>query len=391
MKALFLRTDFYGHTSVGGSFSHTKGFLDGLRKLGHDYVVVSSGVLPLGKDASFYHIPYSPLFRNLPEVLSIAYNSRVVRRTREIVRRERPDFIYHRHSEFNYSSSVIARRWGLPLVLEFNGSEVWVKKNWGVVYLEQILRRAEEVQLMAADLIAVVSHIIKDDLVRHGIDEKKILVNPNGVDPEQFHPDVDGGTIRRQYGLENKTVAGFVGTFGAWHGVDILARAIKPTLSRNPNVHFLIVGDGVLRGEVERIIREDHVADAVTMTGSVPHADIPHYLAACDMLLSPHVHNVDGTQFFGSPTKLFEYMAMAKPIIASGVGQIGEVIQDGVNGLLMEERDHNDLAEKILALAVDSTLRKKLGQAARSDAVQKYSWQQNARRVVDAVKPLLMK
>ena len=162
MKALFLRTDFYGHATVGGSFSHTRGFLSGLMSLGHSCAVISSGPLPLPDEVTFHQIPYSGLFRNLPEVLSIAYNNRMIHRSREIVEHERPDFIYHRHSEFNYSSSVIAQRSNLPLVLEFNGSEVWVKKNWGVVYFERILRWAEEIQLRSANLIAVVSQIIKD-------------------------------------------------------------------------------------------------------------------------------------------------------------------------------------------------------------------------------------
>ncbi|MGH2568866.1 MAG: glycosyltransferase family 4 protein [Bacteroidota bacterium] len=386
---MFLRTDYYGQLNVGGSFSHTKGFLEGLRAIGHNYVIVSSSPLPGMEDAVAYRIPYSRLFQNLPEVLSIAYNSRVIRRVREIIRREQPNFIYHRHSEFNYSSAVLARRFGIPLVLECNGSEVWVKKNWGKAYFEGILKRAEELQFLAADVITVVSDVMKTDLVRLGVDEKKILVNPNGVDPDRFHPDVDGSHVRRQYKLEEKTVAGFVGTFGAWHGVEVLARAIKPTVEKNRLVHFLVIGDGALRSEVERIIREDNVGEYVTLTGSVAHSDIPRYLSACDILLSPHVHNADGTQFFGSPTKLFEYMAMAKPIIASGVGQIGDVIRDGVNGLMMKERDHIDLAEKILALCNNAMLRDRLGAAARTDAVQHYSWRQNAQRVVDAVQLLL--
>lgn len=385
MKALFLRTDFYGAVNVGGSFSHTAGFLGGLEKLGHQYCVAASSDLPIRQTDAFYKIPYSPLYRNLPEVLSIAYNLKLIPEATRIIEREHPDFLYHRHSEFNYSSAVLARRFGLPFILECNGSEVWIKKNWGRVYFGKILELAEEIQFMAADVITVVSEIMKHDLVRLGVEEKKILVNPNGVDPDLFQPGADGAGIRKQYHLEDKIVAGFVGTFGAWHGVNVLARAIKPTVQKNPKIHFLIMGDGALRGEVERILREDHVGDSVTLTGSVVHGDIPKHLAACDILLSPHVHNVDGTKFFGSPTKLFEYMAMAKPIVASGVGQIGDVIHDGVNGLLMKERDHNDLAEKILMLAQNSSLREKLGAAARRDAIDNYSWQQNARRVVDAV------
>ncbi len=391
MKALYLRTDFYGAASVGGSFSHTKGFLEGLEKSGHSACVISSGPLAVPPAFKFFHVPYSSLFRNLPEVLSIAYNSRVIRHANRVIPSEKSDFIYHRHSEFNFSSSVLARKWKLPLVLEFNGSEVWVKKNWGIVYLETILRLAENIQLSSADLIAVVSQVIKDDLVRLGVDQNKIIVNPNGVDPDLFSPAVDGSAVRREHNLDGKIVAGFVGTFGAWHGVEVLARAVKTAVQRFPNVRFLVVGDGPLRGEVERILKEDRVEQFVTLTGSIGHSDIPRHLAACDLLLSPHVQNADGTVFFGSPTKLFEYMGMGKAIIASAVGQIGEIMRDGKNCLLIKPNDHDDLANKIVTLANDRTLRERLGARARMDAVEKYSWQRNAERIVNAVKPLIRK
>lgn len=388
MKALFLRTDFYGPVAVGGSFSHTRGFLDGLRKAGHEYVALSSGELPLAPDARAYQVPYSTLFRNLPEVLSVAYNWRLVHRAGLIVRQERPDFIYHRHSEFNYSSAVLSRRHGIPLVLECNGSEVWIKKNWGHVYLERLLGMAESAQFAAADVITVVSSVMKADLAALGVSERKILVNPNGVNPELFTPAATVHERVTDLKRSGFVVAGFVGTFGAWHGVDVLARAVRPTVQKNPNVRFLLIGDGILRPEVERILRDDGVSDSVIMTGSVPHDEIPQYLAGCDILLSPHVQNSDGSQFFGSPTKLFEYMAMGKPIIASGVGQIAEVIRDGTNGILMKHRDHGDLAEKILTLARDPALGRKLGSAARADALSQFSWQRNAQRVVEAVRSL---
>jgi glycosyltransferase involved in cell wall biosynthesis len=385
MKVLFLRTDNFGSNNVGGSFSHTKGFIDGLRQLGHECVVVSSGPLLLQENVRQIFVPYSPLFRNLPEIHSIAYNFRLERKLSEIIERERPDVVYHRHSEFNFISSAIAKRHHIPMVLEFNGSEVWVKKQWGTVYFERILRKAEAAQLAGASLIGVVSDAIRRGLVAANVAAAKIFINPNGVDSSAFHPQIDGNAVRNQYSLGGKFVAGFVGTFGAWHGVEVLARAVKPTVAGNPNVHFLIVGDGNLRSEVERILRDDGVDQYCTLTGSVAHHRIPEYLAACDVLLSPHVQNADGSTFFGSPTKLFEYMGMGKPIIASAVGQIAEVIRDGENGLHMRHRDHQHLAELIVQLAADPQRSAKLGRAAREEAVNRYSWRQNAARVIEAV------
>jgi glycosyltransferase involved in cell wall biosynthesis len=389
MKVLFLRTDYYGHVNVGGSFSHTLGFLRGLRSLGHEPIVVSSGPLPGKGDLRVHEIPYSPLYRNLPEVLSLAYNFTLVRKVRPVIDRERPDVLYHRHSEFNFASAMLTREFRLPLVLEFNGSELWVKKNWGRVYLETFLRNAERVQLSHASLIVVVSSVLKDQLVAAGVDPGSILVNPNGVDPDTFHPDIDGTEVRQRYGLLGKFVAGFVGTFGAWHGVEVLARAVKPTVAAYPNAHFLLIGSGTLQGEIERILKEDGMTHAVTLAGAIQHDQVPSYLAACDVLLSPHVQNNDGSVFFGSPTKLFEYMASGKPIVASPVGQIGEVLRDGESALFMQPGNPASLAENIVRLSKDDRLRSILGKNARKDAVDRFSWKQNADKVVRAITPFL--
>ena len=244
----------------------------------------------------------------------------------------------------------------------------------------------------------VVSDVLKQELLRQfDLPPEKIHVNPNGVDVEEFSDTIDAEGFFQTLPKElqerwrGKFLCGFVGTFGEWHGVEVLAKAVKPTVERNSRVHFLLIGDGKLRSSVEEILKADGVQEHVTMLGLVPHSLVPKYLSLCEVLLSPHTHNPDGTVFFGSPTKLFEYMGMGKAIIAAGVGQIGEVIHHECNGLLMRERDHFDLAEKIVYLAERPELRGRLGQAARRDAVEKFSWKENARRVVEVCQKLLKK
>jgi glycosyltransferase involved in cell wall biosynthesis len=106
-------------------------------------------------------------------------------------------------------------------------------------------------------------------------------------------------------------------------------------------------------------------------------------------LVSPHVPLTDGSEFFGSPTKLFEYLAMEKGIIASRLGQIGEVITDGENGLLVQPADTEGLARAIERMSVDCELRTRLGKAARKTAIERYTWQHNAARVFDAMNAVL--
>jgi glycosyltransferase involved in cell wall biosynthesis len=397
VKLLFLRTDFVGAQRVGGSFSHVRGFLRGMRELGVDVVTAASASVA-DESYKFYAIEYNPFYSNLPEVASIAHNQTLKRELPKILDCEKPDVIYQRHSEFVYASSQVAAAYGIPLLLEVNGIETWVKKNWGLLIFKGLLAQSEQVQFQAAKAMFVVSDVLKQELLRQfDLPPEKIHVNPNGVDAEEFSDTIDADAFFQtlpknlQERWRGKFLCGFVGTFGEWHGVEVLAKAVKPTVERNSRVHFLLIGDGKLRSSVEEILKADGVQEHVTMLGLVPHSLVPKYLSLCEVLLSPHTHNPDGTVFFGSPTKLFEYMGMGKAIIAAGVGQIGEVIHHECNGLLMRERDHFDLAEKIVYLAERPELRGRLGQAARRDAVEKFSWKENARRVLEVCQKLLKK
>jgi glycosyltransferase involved in cell wall biosynthesis len=156
----------------------------------------------------------------------------------------------------------------------------------------------------------------------------------------------------------------------------------------NPNIHFMLIGDGKLRGNVEKIIAENNMQNHVTLLGTVTHHLVPSYLSLCQILLSPHTENTDGTLFFGSPTKLFEYMGMGKAIIASAVGQIADIIKDGHNGVLVKQRDPVDLAHAIIRLTQEPELCHILGKNARYDAVTTYSWKHNAQRVINVVQSL---
>ncbi|MCL5020431.1 MAG: glycosyltransferase family 4 protein, partial [Bacteroidetes bacterium] len=255
----------------------------------------------------------------------------------EIFRREKPDIIYHRHSVFNFSSIVLARRFNIPVILEVNYSEVWAKKNWSRLIFERLAVAFEKIAFKNADLIVVVSEIVKDEIMALGANEKKIVVNPNAADPEAFSPNVDGTATRESLGLNkpDKIVVGFIGTFTKWHGVEILMDAIKAICGLRKDIHFLLIGDGNLKSQLEMDVATSHLESNVLFTGLIPHSEAPKYLAACDILVSPHLGFEDGTRFFGSPTKLFEYMAMGKPIIASDLEQIGTIIEDGINGILV--------------------------------------------------------
>src|SRR6185503_8185371 len=297
-----------------------------------------------------------------------------------------PDFIYQRYARFSWAGVVAANRTKRPLFLEYNGSEVWVGRNWDRVGSLDLLERYERLNLDAAARIFVVSEVERRNLEARGVAAEKIVVNSNGVDVERFRPDVGGAEVRRELGIrDDEVVAGFVGTFGPWHGVEKLAEAIKLI---DAQVRFLLVGSGSLHVEVEKRLEAEVASGRVIFTGAVGHERVPGLLDACDILVAPHVPLADGSEFFGSPTKIFEYMAMGKGIVASRLGQIGEVLVDGETALLVEPGNVEELRAAIIRLVESENLRRQLGTNARSVAEKEYTWKRNAQRVLDAYKSL---
>jgi glycosyltransferase involved in cell wall biosynthesis len=251
-----------------------------------------------------------------------------------------------------------------------------------------LLKRFERTNQRRADLIIVVSAAESRNLQTLGVAPGKIVVNPNGVDPDEFHPGCGGREVKGKLGLTGKIVVGFLGSFGPWHGTEVLARAAV-MLGTNSGCHFLFVGAGDLRAQTESIISQADCLSIASFTGRIPHNSIPRYLDACDILVAPHVPMPDGSPFFGSPTKLFEYLAMARPVVASRLGQMSEILSDGENAILVEPADPSDLARAILRLAGDEPLRERLGANGMSTVMSNYTWRHNAARVFSALEPLL--
>lgn len=384
MKLLYLRTDFYGAATDGGSFTMQKGIVGGLLDCGVEVEIVTSCPAPDHGTVPVHTIGYNRLMMNLPEVFSIAHNSRVVRRIGAVLERFRPDVIYQRHSSHNITGAMIRRRYGVPYILQFDGSEVWMKTHWSKTYLPRMLESAERVALGCADLVTVVSEPMRRMAIEAGADPRKLVVIPNGVAIERFSPDISAGDVRARYGWEDAVVVGFVGTFDRWHGADVLAEALALAVACEPSVRGLYVGDGAMLGAVTDIVESRGIADRVVFVGRVPHDKVPSYLSACDILAVPTVPNPDGTEFFGSPTKLFEYLAMGKAVVATPLGQVAEIVRDGENGVWCEPGDPRSLADRIVELARSPELRKRLGEAARRDAIEHHSWSARARALIEA-------
>ena len=390
-SVVYCRSDFWFGLKSGGSIAHTSGVLNALFSLYRWHLFfITTDYIPNVHQKIKQHLYALPkLFWDFPQFTAAASNFSFLRQSKKLISISKNEisFVYHRYSLNCFFAPLLAKTCRCLLVLEYNGSELWVANNWGDKLNYPVLSsKIENFNLNQSDLIVVVSKAIHDQLISRGIDSRKILVNPNGVDPEQFSPNIDGSMIVNKYGLSDKLIIGFIGTFGHWHGAEVLAEAFSRLLFRLPKykecLHLLMIGDGVTLPVVKCIISKYDLDDYCTFTGVVSQADGPSYLATCEILVSPHVNNADGTPFFGSPTKLFEYMAMGKGIVASDLDQIGEVLSHDHTAWLVKPGDADALAAGIERLVNDATLRNRLGQSARSEVIDKYTWLEHTRRII---------
>jgi glycosyltransferase involved in cell wall biosynthesis len=186
--------------------------------------------------------------------------------------------------------------------------------------------------------------------------------------------------------LGNQRVIGFVGSFQPWHDVEGLLRAFSRLYADDHTLRLMLVGDGEPRETLEETTRQLGLESAVVFTGNIPHDSVPDYIAAMDVAVAPYNWNKD---FYGSPLKLFEYMAAGKPTVAAAIGQIEEVIEHRKTGWLYPSGDHEQLADGLASLLYSPESSSAIGAAAREKILTDYTWKAIATRIIDLAKVLL--
>jgi glycosyltransferase involved in cell wall biosynthesis len=190
---------------------------------------------------------------------------------------------------------------------------------------------------------------------------------PTGLDLSRFGPQNDGAEVRRKHGLEGKKVVLFVGRLTAHKGIQTIIEAAALT---GPDVRFVLVGPGDFPAAWSRRMRELGVEKKFVLAGKVAENELPAYYAACDLLVLPSLSRLEA---FG--LVLVEAMASGKPVVASDLPGVREVIKDGKTGLLCDPFNAADLAAKIGALAGSEKAAADMGAAGRRLAEERYSWE----------------
>jgi glycosyltransferase involved in cell wall biosynthesis len=300
-----------------------------------------------------------------------------LRTANHLLAHERFDLI-HAHWVIPNGSiaALAARRAHLPLVLSLHGSDISISEK-NVAFgraARSTFARAAAVTAPSDDLLERAQRLGGREpleLIPWGADVNALTAAPGEAD-----------RLRTRLGLapERIVVAG-VGRFIPVKGFSYLIDAFATARSSCPDLHLLIVGDGDLREELRARALAIGMSDNVSFPGVAGRGEIAAYFAAAQMVVVPSVHF--GGHVDGLPNVALEAMAAGKPLIATRVGGLPQLVRDGENGLLVDEKDSGALAAAILLLANDPALRTRLGECARAEIRDRRSWDAVARRFVD--------
>ncbi len=380
----------YHHRTQGREVEavHILGFAGGLEELGYQVEIVG----PPGVRVDREHVATPStgkkttvlgwIARHAPqaafELLEIGYNLAAVPR---LWKRCGDDtaLLYERYALYNAAGVLVGKLRGIPTVLELNDiSSVDRTRQGKRLAMPWLAAWFERRILHAADGLVVVSGYLRDRLVEAGLPAEKIRVTPNAVERGRFDPErEDGRAVRERWGLGGKTVIGFAGSFAKWHGPDFLVRAFARLAGDVPEAALLLVGDGARRAETEALVRELGLEERVVFTGRVPHGEIPAYVAAMDLGVMPR------SNLFGSPMKVFEYMAMGRPAVAPRYIPLEEAVTHGETGLLFPPDDEAALTAALRELVLHPERRRAMGAAARRKVLTQHQWVHNARVVAE--------
>ncbi|MBU2579480.1 glycosyltransferase [Candidatus Parcubacteria bacterium] len=233
-----------------------------------------------------------------------------------------------------------------------------------------------------AKAVIVITKQLKKSLIEKGISENKILVAPDGVDIGKFDIDILKDEARKKLNLpQNKKIVLYSGHLYKWKGAQILANASK-FLEKDTIVVFV----GGTKEDEERFRDKNKNLNNILILGHRPYSEIPYYLKAADVLVLPNSGKEEISKSWTSPMKMFEYMASQRPIVASDLISLREILNEN-NAVLVEPDNSRALAEGIMsALKKDDFSAKILIEAWQN--VQKYTWTERVKNILLFIKPL---
>ncbi len=250
---------------------------------------------------------------------------------------------------------------GIPYVIYGRGDDVYVPPPFSHLPFRQAVRDASALIALTGDMAQAMQRQFKRDAE----------VIPNGIDAAAFSG-LDRLQSRRKLNIQpDKKVLVFVGTLRPMKGVRYLIYAMKAISVHSPGVLLVIAGGGGEIAELQEMVKREGLSNNVRFEGKILNSQVPEYLAASDVFVLPSLSE-------GFPVSVLEAMAAGLPIVATRIGALTDIIQDGVNGLLVEPNSPADLSLKINSLLDDPGLESRTKENNLAE-VQNYSWERVAR------------
>lgn len=317
------------------------------------------------------------------EVRKIAYNERLADRTLAALAGTgiAVDAVYERSTLFCDAGATIAARARVPRILEVNAPLVHEQAAHRGLHLKTVALEMERHSYRTADHVIAVSSEVAAYVGSQGVLPERITVLPNGVDVDRFSPKIDGSCLRDRLKAAHRPIVGFIGSLKPWHGLDRLLDVFASGVLRPRDPLLVIVGTGPEYERLRNRIVHERLAPRVLLTGQVPHAEIPTYLAAMDLTVAPY-EALDN--FYFSPMKIVESLAAGRPVVAPDLGQIPSLIAHLETGFVYEPSDPNALADGLACLLDHPDVRSQMGARAAAWARAGRTWARNA-AIVEAI------
>lgn len=363
---------------------HIRGIVGALRALGNEVTVLSfPGADPEHEPAPQAHAArrgfVASIVTRLPgvtfEVFELAYNALCCVRVPRALRRTRAQMMYERYALFMGASVWLARRRGVPIILEINDSALVQRVR--PLWMKGLARRIEAWCLRNATGLVFISGRFRDLAVNAYGAIAPSVISPNAADVTRFDSArFDAPTLRRERGISGAMVCGYIGVFAHWHGTAAFVDAIAARLHEAPQLTLLLVGDGVDFVAVRESVAARGLEQRIVLPGRVAHEDIAAWIACMDYAVLPDSNE------YGSPMKVFEFMAMGVAVVAPDYQPLTEVIDNDRSGWLFPHGDRKACVDKVLALAEDHAQVTRVGSAARNYMVAERQWRNNAEQLL---------
>jgi len=280
---------------------------------------------------------------------------------------------------------LTGKLWHKPVILDFDdliaqytAALLNIRKS---SFKAKLLILVQDYIAKNSDQIVAPTHFIKDYTLALGVPTERIFIIPNGADTKSFTPNKpDTLKLRSKLSLKNEKLCAYCGRLDGWAGINIISKLCNIAQTRRLNVKFLLIGSG----EGKTVQRRNVIA-----LGEKPYEEVPSILAASDVILIPFPNNE--VSHAASPLKLFEGMAMQKPIIASKVSGIEEVVSDGKNGFLADPDNLEEWAQKLETILSSETLAANMGYSAKRTVEEKYDWAFLAKQYEEVLNTVYLK